>query len=320
MDIFVTRSIPKIGLEALKEEGFNVDVFESTNLPKKEDIISALKKKEYVGILSVLTEDIDEDVMNACPQLKIISNFAVGYDNIDIEKAKEKNITVTNTPGVLTNSVSEYTASLILSLARRVVEADKFVRDGLYEAWGPELMLGVELKGKELGIIGAGRIGTKVAEIMNKGFGMNISYFNSSDNEYLDKELNASKKSLEEILTSSDVISIHLPLNKDTKGFISKKELDKMKNTALLINTSRGPIISEKDLLSSLKEKKILGAALDVFENEPVIEEGLKSLDNVILTPHIASGTVETRNEMALLAARNLINFLKNKGEVKVVA
>lgn len=289
--IFVFHKIPEIGLKMLQEK------FEFSKKLKNSD-----------AILCLLTDKIDAKIMDkAGPQLKIISNYAVGYDNIDINAAKERNIMVTNTPGVLTNTVAEHTIGLICAIAQRIPEADKFTRQGKFTGWKPMLLLGADLKDKILGIIGLGRIGQRVAEIAKKGFGMKIIYY--------DKFRNNKYKfaPIKKILKKADFISLHVPLLPSTKHLISKKELKLMKATAYLVNTSRGPVIDERALASALSEKSIAGAALDVYENEPKLAPGLAKLDNVVLTPHIASASIETREKMAVITAQNIIDALEGK-------
>ena len=319
MKVFISRSIPEKGIEILKNAGLEVDVYESYEAITRKEFISKLKKNKYDALLCILTEKIDKEVFDTCPTLKIVSNYAVGYDNIDIELAKERGVVVTNTPGVLTDAVAEHTVALITSISRRVVESDVFLREGLYKSWGPKLFLGTEIKGKTLGIVGAGRIGTRVAEIMKNGFGVNVIYYSTSFSERI-SSIGGKQKSIDELLLESDFVSIHLPLTSETKHFIDREKINKMKSTAYLINTSRGPIIKEDDLSISLIEGKIMGAALDVFENEPAVNTKLLKLKNIIMTPHTASATIETRTKMSELAATNIVHFLSKKGDIHRVA
>lgn len=309
MKIFVTRKIPEPGLEILKKE-HNVEVFPHDRIPTKREIINGLRGKG--GLLCLLTDPIDEEVINSEPNLKMIASYAVGYDNIDVKAATKRGIPVSNTPGVLTDATAEMAWALLFSVARRIVEADSFARVGKFNGWGPMLMLGQDVANKTLGIIGAGRIGTAVA-LKSKGFNMNILYFSVHKNELLEKELNAKKVDLYQILKESDFISLHLPLTQKTYHIIGENELKMMKKTAVLINTSRGPIVDEKALIKALKNKWIFGAGLDVYENEPKIAEELKKLKNVVLQPHSASATVNSRTQMAIMAAENMIAGLKGK-------
>jgi len=309
MKIFVTRKIPQEGLNILKKE-HEIEVFQKDRIPTKKEIIDGIKGKD--GLLCLLSDPIDNEVINSEPILKMIASYAVGYDNIDLNAATKKGIPVSNTPGVLTDATAEMAWALLFSVARRTVEADNFTRAGKFIGWGPMLMLGQGVTNKTLGIIGAGRIGTAFA-LKSKGFNMNILYFSKSKNEKLEKELKAKKVEFNELLSKSDFISLHIPLTEKTHHLIGEKELKLMKKTAILINTSRGPVIDEKELLKALKERWIFGAGLDVYEYEPEITEGLKKLDNVVLQPHSASATFKARNDMAILAAENMIAGLKGK-------
>jgi glyoxylate reductase len=307
MKIFVTRKIPEQGLNLLKKH-FDIEVFSYNRIPTKNEIINGLRDKD--GLLCLLSDLIDKDIINSEPKLRMISNYAVGYDNIDIKTATKKGIPVSNTPGVLTDATAEMTWALLFSIARRIVEADKFTRDGKFTGWAPMLMLGQDITNKTLGIIGSGRIGTAVA-MKSKGFNMNILYLSSHTNEIIENELNAKKVDLSYILKESDFISLHVPLTDMTYHLISEKELKMMKKTAVLINTSRGSVIDEKALIKALKEKWIFGAGLDVYEHEPMISEELKNLKNVVLQPHSASSTFNSRIQMAIMAAENMIAGLK---------
>jgi lactate dehydrogenase-like 2-hydroxyacid dehydrogenase len=309
MNIFVTRIIPKPGLDVLKKY-HEIEVYPLNKIPTKEEIIKGLKGKD--GLLCLLSDPIDEVVINSESNLKMIASYSVGYDNIDVRAASKKGIPVSNTPGVLTDATSEMAWALLISTARRIVEADKFTRTGKYIGWGPMLMLGQGISEKTLGIIGAGRIGTSVA-LKSKGFKMKILYYSNHSNELLEKELNAKKVKLNEILSKSDFISIHVPLTEKTYHLIGEKELRLMKKTSVLINTSRGPVIDEKLLVKALKEKWIFGAGLDVYEHEPQITEELKTLDNVVLQPHSASATFESRTKMAIIAAENMLAGLRGE-------
>ena len=308
--IFVTRKIPAEGIEILKKNFKTVIVnSKNKNLTKKELI---KKVRDVDGLLCLLTDRIDADVINAMRKCKVISNYAVGYNNIDVETATKKGIIVTNTPGVLTDATADLTWALLLAVARRIVEADKFLREGKFKGWEPMLMLGAEVSDKTLGIIGAGRIGTAVG-LRAKGFRMKVLYFDKRKNEVLEGELGAKKVTLETLLKNSDFVTIHVPLTPETKHLIGRRELKLMKKTAFLINTSRGEVVDEKALLEALKTGEIAGAALDVFEKEPYVTPGLKRLKNVVLTPHIGSATTSARTKMAIMAAENLTKALLGK-------
>ncbi|MDP3792545.1 MAG: D-glycerate dehydrogenase [bacterium] len=322
MKIFVTRPISEVGINLLKSKGYEVLVNEKAEnrAATKEEMIAALRQaqgegKPFNAILSILTDKIDSEVMDAgAPTLKIIANYAVGFDNIDLEAAKQRNLMVTNTPGVLTNTVAEHTFTLMLSIAHRISEADRFSRSGKYKAWGPSLLLGTDLSGKTLGIVGLGRIGSRVALHAVKGFEMKVLYNDTKSNPEFEKEFGAQYfEKLDEMLPRCDFVSIHVPLLDSTHHLINDARLNLMKRSAYLINTSRGPIVDEKALALSLSKGVIRGAAIDVFEFEPEITPELKGLENIILTPHIASATEETRNKMAEMAAANIIEALEGR-------
>ena len=253
--------------------------------------------------------------MNKC---KVIANYAVGYNNIDVEYAKQKNIIVTNTPNVLTESTADLTVALILSCSRRLFEAENLIRKKQFKGWKPKLLLGIELKNKTVGLIGAGRIGMAVG-IRVKAFGTNIIYFDSNRNKILEENTAAKKVSLKFLLENSDIISVHLPLNENTYHFLNKENLSQVKKTAIIVNTSRGEIIDEKYLIKMLKKNRIKSAGLDVYENEPGINIELLKMKNVVLLPHIGSATEEARSAMAELAAKNIIGVLKNNKPITPV-
>jgi len=320
--IFVTRRIPEAGISLLKEKGYDVDISQKDGVLSKEELCATLLKKPYDAVLCLLTDNIDASVFDAAPKAKIFANYAVGFNNIDISEAKKRGIVITNTPDVLTGTVAEHTFALLMAIAHRVVESDKFVRDGKYKGWAPELLLGTDIKGKILGILGAGRIGSRVAYQGKNGFGMKIAYYDIKPNEEIEKEYQATfYSSVEGLLATSDFVSIHVPLLESTKHLVNKERLSKMKPTAYLLNTSRGPVIDEAALAEALRNNVIAGAALDVFENEPEVNPELLKLQNVILTPHTASATLETRSKMSIMAAQNIIAIFEGQrppNEVKV--
>ncbi len=304
--VFVTRPIPEIGIKLLRKEGFEVKIRKRGAIPSKEELVAGVKNAD--ALLCLLTDKIDKDVLSASKRLKVVANYAVGFDNVDVKAATERRIAVANTPGVLTETVAEHTFALLFAIARRIPEADRFARAGKYKAWGPLLLLGNDLNGKTLGIVGLGRIGSAVAK-RAVGMGMNVIYTGKDRDSAFEKEFKSQYADLSTLLRTADFVSIHIPLLPETHHLIGKKELNMMKKTAYLINTARGPIIDEKALVASLREKRIAGAALDVFEFEPKIAAGLARLENVVLTPHIASATYETRSGMAEIAAKNIIAF-----------
>ena len=309
--IYITRKIPEAGLKILREKGIEFDMGTSELAPSKKDIIKQLRKKPYDGVISFLTDTIDKDVYDACPTSKIFANFSVGFNNIDLEVAKQRGIEATNTPGTSDVAVAEHTVALMLALTTRLVEGDRYMRSGKYKGWNPNLLVGTDMKGKTIGIIGGGAIGGEVARIFNKGFGANILYCDIIENKKLEEETGAIKKEFNELIETADIISLHVPLLPSTTHMISKEVLSMMKPTAFLVNTARGPIIDENALVEALKNKQIRGAALDVFEFEPKLAKGLAKLENVILTPHIASARESARNMMAEIAVKNVISVLE---------
>jgi len=318
--IFVTRRIPEVGITMLTRAGYEVDISIHNRPLTEAELITSLKTKPYDGVLTLLTDSINANIFDAVPTAKIFANYAVGFNNIDVAEAKKRGITITNTPGGLTESVAEHTFALILALTCRIVEGDKFVREGKYTGWDPMLLLGTDLIGKTLGVLGTGRIGADVVHKAVRGFGMKAIYYDVVRNENLEKEYSATfKQTPEEVLKEADIVSVHVPLMPETKHLINAKRLALMKKTSYLVNTSRGPVVDEVALTSALKAGTIAGAGLDVFENEPNVAPGLAELSNVILTPHIASATIAARNEMAKMAADNIIAFLEGKIPPNVV-
>ncbi len=303
MKIFVTRKIPEPGLDILRKH-HKVEINPYDRVLSKADIIQGLKGKN--GLLCLLTDLIDEEVLNSEPKLKMISNYAVGYDNIDVKAATKRGIIVSNTPDILTDTTADMAWALLLSVARRIVEADKFTRQGKFKGWAPMLMHGQDITGKTLGVIGTGRIGTAFA-LKSKGFKMNVLYYDQVKNKQLEEELFAKKVELDRLLKESDFISVHIPLLPVTYHLINEKQLKMMKKTAILINTARGPIIDEQALIKALKNNWIFGAGLDVYEHEPEINKEFFNIKNIVLQPHSASATKETRTKMAIMAAENMI-------------
>lgn len=313
--IFVTRRIPETGIEKLRARGYEVTVSPHDRVLAKEELVAELKKDRYDAVLCLLTDKIDADVFDAAgEQVKIFANYAVGFDNIDVDTARERGIVVSNTPDVLTDSVAEHTFALMLAIMHRVAEADRFTRAGKYTGWAPMLLLGTDLSRKTIGIIGLGRIGARVAHHAARGFDAKIIYHDLKRNDAFEQESGAEyKEQLEDLLCEADVVSIHVPLLDSTRHLINAEHLAQMKPTAYLVNTSRGPVIDETALVKTLRAGTIKGAALDVYENEPELTPGLAELENVILTPHIASATEETRSKMSELAAENIIAALEGR-------
>jgi glyoxylate reductase len=310
--VVVTRKIPDAGINLLKKAGFQLKINPYDRILTKEELKKFVKGAD--AILSLLTDKIDGEILDAAgPQLKIVANYAVGYDNFNINDFKTRKIYATNTPGVLTETVAEHTIGLIFAIAQKIVEADEFVRQNKFRGWEPMLFLGTDMRNKTLGIVGLGRIGGEVAKRMRDGFGLKIIYFDAIRNKNLEKELGIKYVSFESLLKQSDFISIHVPLTPQTKHMFTLKEFKKMKPTSYIINTSRGAVIKESDLANALKKKIIAGAALDVYEFEPQINPELIKLSNTVLLPHIASASIETRSKMAEMAAKNIINVLNDK-------
>lgn len=308
--ILVTHGILPQALAYLGERT-DIEIGTEGQFLSKEEIIEKIADKE--GLLSLLTDTIDKDVLDAAPRLRIVANCAVGFNNIDIGHAASRGILVTNTPGVLTEATAELTWALILAVARRIPRADAFVREGRFRGWAIDLFLGKSLSGKTLGIIGMGRIGRAVA-LRGRGFGMEIVY---SDPKRLPPEDEAASGAnhlpLDELLSHSDVVSIHASLDAGSRNLISREKLRLMKTEAILVNVARGPIVDEAALAEALEQGRLWGAGLDVYEREPDIEERLMGLDNVVLLPHLGSATFETRLEMSMTAARNLVQGLRGE-------
>ncbi len=318
--IFTTHPIPEVGLTRLRESGHEV-VVGPVSVLSKQELIAELTKRPYDAVISLLTDPIDMEVIASVPQVKVIANYAVGYNNIDVVAAREKGIVITNTPGVLTDTVAEFAVALILTVAKRVAEGDRFTRAGNFGGWEAELLLGADLKVKTLGILGAGRIGRGVATRMQKGFGMEVVYYDMQPVPEFEAETSGVyMDSVASVLAAADVVSVHVPLTDTTKHLINEDSLALMKPTAYLINTSRGPVVDEVALVHALKNGVIAGAGLDVFEHEPSLAEGLSELENVVLTPHIASGSIETRAKMAEMAAANIIAVLAGEKAPNEVA
>lgn len=313
--MFIATQLPGEAIERLKEVA-DVEVHPDETLTKSE-LIKCLQGKD--GVVSLLINEIDEEVIKQCPSLKVISNYAVGYNNIDIEAAKQQNIVVTNTPDVLTQATADLAWALLMAVARRIPESDQFVRNGYFTGWKPDLLLGRSVYGKTLGIIGMGRIGEAVAQ-RAKGFDMRVIYYKrtplSTEEE---NALNVTYVSLHELLTSSDFISLHAPLTEKTHHLIDAEEFELMKREAYIINTARGPLINESALVKALSNKEIAGAGLDVFEEEPALAPRLNQLNNVVLAPHIGSATIEARVQMADLAVENLMAVLNGLSPITPV-
>ncbi|WP_354680321.1 2-hydroxyacid dehydrogenase family protein [Macrococcoides caseolyticum] len=306
MRVLVAGEIPEKGLSFLKEH-FEVDLFEGEQLITKEELIDRIKDKD--ALVSLLSTNVDKAVIDAAPNLQIIANYGAGFNNIEYEYAREKGIDVTNTPKASTNATADLTMALLLASARRVVEGDTLCRTTGFNGWAPLFFRGREVSGKTLGIIGLGEIGQAVAR-RAKGFDMNILYTGPNRHEEREKGLEATYVSLEELIKQADFITINAAYNPSMEHMIDKEQLEIMKPTAYLINASRGPVVHEAALADALENKVIEGAALDVFEFEPAINDKLKTLDNVVITPHIGNATFEARDMMADIVTQNVYKKL----------
>lgn len=308
--VFVTRILPKPALDKI-EEFAEMEVWQDELPPSREVLLE--KVKGIDGLLCLLTDKIDGEVMDTGANLKVISNYAVGFDNIDIPAATQRGIPVGNTPGVLTETTADLAFTLLMSSARRVVEADRYTRDGKWKTWGPMLFLGQDIHHATLGIVGLGRIGCEMAK-RGKGFDMKLIYHDAVRNEKAEQELGIKYVDMDTLLKESDFVSLHVPLMESTRHLMGAKEFDMMKPTAILINSARGPVVDQKALYEALKAGKIAYAGLDVFEVEPIAaDDPLLTLDNITILPHIASASVATRTKMALMAADNLIAGIKGE-------
>ncbi len=309
--VVVTGRIPEAALESLRAE-HEVDAWDGTESIGREELLRRVAGAD--AIVSLLTERIDGELLDAAgPQLKVVANVAVGYDNIDVPACTERGVTATNTPGVLTDATADIALSLILMATRRLGEGERIIRSGESWKWGMFFLLGSSLQGKTLGIIGMGGIGQATAR-RAKAFGMEVVYQSRSEiDPDIAAELGARRVELDELLSVSDVVSVHCPYGPATHHLIGAEELAAMKDTAYLVNTARGPIVDEAALATALREGVIAGAGLDVFENEPQVHPELLVLDNVVLVPHLGSATVETRTAMAVLAADNALAVLNGQ-------
>lgn len=311
--VHITRPLPQIAIDLLERAGCRVTVPEDAGLPDREALLKSVAEAD--AILSILTEKIDEEVINSGANLKVISNMAVGFDNIDVAHASSKGIAVCNTPGVLSETTADFTWALMLAVSRRIVECDQFVRDGKFHWWGPRLMLGHDIYRRTLGIVGYGKIGQAVARRAS-GFEMEVLYSGTTSPEESEW---GTKVSFDELLERSDFVTLHVPYRNTTHYLIASAELRKMKSTAILLNTARGPVVHEQALVEALESGEIAGAGLDVFEEEPAVNPRLLSLPNVVLAPHAGSASVATRDRMAEMAAQNLLACLEGRPPHSVV-
>lgn len=316
MKVYITRKLPEIAEKHLKASKLDVSSFKYDRAISKKELIKNAKDAD--ALITLLSDKIDKEIIDNLPKCKVIANYAVGYNNIDIQYAKSKNIVVTNTPDILTDSTADLAMAILLTCSRRIIEGETYVRAGKFDGWKPNLLLGYEFRNKTFGIIGAGRIGQATA-VRAKAFGMKIIYYNRSQKENFENEQNAKKVSLNQLLKTSDFISVHLPLTPQTFHLLNKENLKLLKKNAIIINTARGEVVDENELIKLLKTNKIYAAGFDVYENEPAINKELLKLKNVLVLPHIGSATIEARNAMAKLVADNVISVLKHKKGVTPV-
>lgn len=316
--VYLTGKIQDNGIEMLRRKGFKVDL----NLTGKDLTWDELKETflNFDAIVTMPANKVDKELLStASKNLKVIANYAVGYDNIDVEAAKQKGIIVCNTPGVANESVAEHTFAMIFALNKQLKIADRFVREGKFKQWDPNAFLSHQLWGQTLGIVGLGRIGTFVGQIAYGGFRMNILYSDITRSEDFELLCEARFTDLKSLLNLSDIVTLHVPLTSQTKEMISMAEFKLMKKSAILINTSRGAVVDEEALIWALREKEIAAAGLDVYEHEPEVSAELIKMSNVILTPHTASATFETREKMSEICAKNIIDVFEGKEPIGLV-
>ncbi|MBI2415426.1 MAG: D-glycerate dehydrogenase [Candidatus Kerfeldbacteria bacterium] len=316
LTVFITRPIPTECIVALKKYA-RVIIRRTDSIITRTELLRGIRQADI--LLPILTDAIDDQVLAAAPKLKLIANFGAGYNNIDVTAATKRGVLISNTPDVLTDTTAELAITLLLAVARRVVWADQQMRTGRYPGWGPLQYLGHGVSGKTLGIIGLGRIGSRVAEIAHHGFGMHILYYTKHKERDVEKSLGAKKVPLTSLLRRSDFVTLHVPLTRETTHLISQPQLAQMKSTAFLINTSRGPVVNEAAVVQAVRQQRIAGAGFDVYEHEPRLTPGLAALPNVVLLPHIGSATHETRVAMGMLAVKNIIAFIKHQRLPSVV-
>jgi glyoxylate reductase len=310
MKVYVTRQLPEEALSIIRPAA-EMEVWPEEAPPPRPVLLE--KATDLDGLLCLLTDRIDVELLETAPKLKVVSQMAVGYDNIDVPACTARGIKVGNTPGVLTETTADLAFALLLATARRIVEADRFTRKGEWQTWSPMLLTGPDVHHATIGIIGLGRIGFEVAR-RARGFEMRILYSNRSRNERAERELGAQHVDLETLLAESDFVSIHTPLSPETRHLMGAPQFAKMKPTAIFINTARGGVVDQRALYDALRQKQIAAAGLDVFEVEPLPDDDpLLELENTVLLPHIGSASVATRTRMAVLAAENLVAGLQSR-------
>ena len=305
--VYVSRPLPEPGTKPLVAAGIEVEQREPDRPPTRDQLLAGLRGKQ--ALLCLLTERVDADLLDASPDLRVVANLAVGYDNIDVAAATARGVVVTNTPDVLTEATADLTWALILAAARRITEGDRLVRANEWKGWSPTQLLGVSLTGKTLGIFGMGKIGAAVAR-RARGFAMPVVYTNRTPNTAVEAEIGARRVSFDELLETSDVLTLHAPSTPETRHVIDAAALSRLRPDAILVNTARGPLVDEAALVAALRASRLAAAGLDVFEREPELERGLTELDNVVLLPHLGSATAEARGAMVELCCRNIIAVL----------
>lgn len=308
--IFITRKMVGNSELLLNKKGFEVSIYKKDQPIPKHELIK--KAKNADALICHVTDKIDSEVIDSMKKCRVIANYAVGYNNIDVKYANGKGIVVTNTPNILTDSTAEIAVALTLACARRILEGEELMRSGKFTGYKPHLLLGLTLSGKTVGIVGAGGIGFATAKRL-KAFGTKIIYYSRNRKENFEKELLAKRVSLNYLLKSADIISVHISSSKETYHLLNKTNLKQLKKTAILVNTSRGEIIEENYLIDLLKREKIFAAGFDVYEGEPEVNPDLLKLNNVVLLPHIGSATIEARTAIAELCVKNVINVLQRK-------
>lgn len=311
LKVFVTRRLPEAGLAPLREAGLLVEVNAEDEPISRQALLQRVRGA--AALITLMSERVDDELLEvAGPQLRVVANYAVGYDNIDVAACRRNGVVATNTPGVLTGATADMAFALLLAVARRLREGDELVRSGEWTGWQPLQLLGAQVSGATLGIVGLGRIGRAVAR-RARGFDMTVLYHNRNRDEDAESDLGVRYVSLDELLELSDFVSLHAPLTQETRHMIAAAELRRMKPSAVLINTARGAVVDEADLVEALRDGTIAGAGLDVFEEEPAVHPGLAPLPSVVLAPHLGSATLETRTEMALLCSRAVVDVLAGR-------
>jgi len=313
--VLITREIPSPGIELLKTE-CEVEVNYEDRALTRQELLTKSSDKD--AVICLLTEKINSEFFDAAPNIKGVANYAVGYDNLDVNEATKRKIPLSNTPDVLTDATAEMAWALLFAVCRRVVESDLFLRSGQWEGWGPLQYVGKSVSGKTLGIVGPGRIGSSMA-MMSRGFNMKVLYSGNRRNMELEKKTNAKFVPFFDLAQESDFISIHVPLKPETRHMFNGEVFEKMKKTAIIINTARGPVINESNLLDALTKGEIAGAGLDVYEFEPSVTENLKLLNNVVLTPHTGSATIKSREAMSIMAAENVLAMINKKQPLQCI-